>query len=142
MASKKQNSTKNNYSKTTINKSNRKNNEKTVKKELSKFNTTTKVVGLFLFVIAVFAGIFTTYYFTKNDTFQLIGETEITLKVGDEYIEQGVKIIAFGKDISDKVIITGTVNTDVADEYVIKYTVDNFRFKNYTLYKKITVEEV
>lgn len=115
---------------------------KKVKKELSKFSTVTKLISAILFVVGVMGGVFTTYYFTRNDTFQIIGETEIHLNVGEEYIEQGVKIIAFGKDISDQVIITGEVNTEVEDVYVIKYTVDNFRFKNYTLYKKITVGEV
>lgn len=137
MASKKQNSTSKSYSQTTNRKSN-----KTVNKELSKFSTKTKVICLFLFVFAVFGGVFTTYYITKNDTFQLIGETEITISVGQEYVEQYAKIIAFGKDISKDVIITGTVNINLADVYVLKYTVNNFRFKNYTLYRKITVEEV
>lgn len=138
MASKQNNKSKN-YSKKTSNKSNI--TAKKVNKKLSKFTTTTKIICVFLFVLAVFGGVFTTYYLTKDDTFILIGGTEITLNVGDEYIEQGVKIIAFGKDISNEVIITGTVNTNVADEYVLKYTVNNFRFKNYTLYKKITVKE-
>ncbi len=138
MASKQNNKSKN-YSKKTSNKSNI--TAKKVNKKLSKFTTTTKIICVFLFVLAVFGGVFTTYYLTKDDAFTLIGGTEITLSVGDEYIEQGVKIIAFGKDISNEVIITGTVNTNVADEYVLKYTVNNFRFKNYTLYKKITVKE-
>lgn len=138
MASKQNNKSKN-YSKKTSNKSNI--TAKKVNKKLSKFTTTTKIICVFLFVLAVFGGVFTTYYLTKDDTFTLIGGTEITLNIGDEYIEQGVKIIAFGKDISNEVIITGTVNTNVADEYVLKYTVNNFRFKNYTLYKKITVKE-
>lgn len=138
MASKQNKSTKN-YSKTTIKQSNK--TAKKVNRELSKFTTTTKVLCIFLFVLAVFGGVFTTYYLTKNDTFALIGGTEITLRVGDEYIEQGAKIIAFGKDISNEVVIIGTVNTNVADDYVLKYTVNNFRFRNYTLYKKIIVEE-
>ena len=138
MANKQNKSTKN-YSKTTIKQSNK--TAKKVNRELSKFTTTTKVLCIFLFVLAVFGGVFTTYYLTKNDTFSLIGGTEITLRVGDEYIEQGAKIIAFGKDISNEVVITGTVNTNVADDYVLKYTVNNFRFRNYTLYKKIIVEE-
>lgn len=115
---------------------------KKVKKELSKFSSVAKMLALILFVVGVIGGVFTTYYFTRNDTFQIIGETEIHLNVGEEYIEQGVKIIAFGKDISDQVIIKGTVNTSIEDVYVLKYTVNNFRFKNYTLYKKITVGEV
>lgn len=124
------------------NKKNTNKNNKKIKKELSKFSKTTKIACIFLFIFSLFGGIFTTYYFTKDDVFKIIGETEINLNVGDTYIEKGVKIVAFGKDISNQVIITGNVNTDVADDYVLTYTVNHFRFKNYKLYKKITVNEV
>ena len=60
--------------------------------------------------------------------------------MGDDYIEQGAKAIAFGKDISSEVKVKGIVNTQVEGEYLLKYTVDNFRFKDYTLYKKVVVK--
>lgn len=107
-----------------------------------KISKTTKIVCLFLFIFSFLGGILTTYILTKNDKFEIIGPTEIVLNVGEEYVEQGVKIIAFGKDISSKVKIVGTVNTLIADDYVLEYTVDNFRFLNYKLYKKITVKDV
>lgn len=119
-----------------------KKSKKSKNNKLSNFSKTTKIVSCFLFVVGAICGVATTYFITKNDTFSLIGETEIVLTVGQAYIEQGAKAIAFGKDISSQIVPTGTVNTDVADDYVIKYTVDNFRFKNYTLYRKVTVKEV
>lgn len=126
------------------NKNNKKNtnNSKKIKQHLSKISSTVKILCCFLFIFGICVGIFTTYFITKNDVFEIIGNTEIILNVGDDYVEQGVKIIAFGKDISDQVKIKGTVNTLIADDYVIEYSVDNFRFRNYILYKKITVKEV
>ncbi len=47
----------------------------------------------------------------------LIGESEVTLEAGTEYIEQG----ATSEDNSE-VIIKGTVNTAKAGEYVLQYT--------------------
>ena len=91
------------------------NKNKIIKKQLNKFNKTTKIICFFLFFLSFFGGIFTTYYLTRNDTFELIGETHLILNIGDKYIEKGAKIIAFGKDISNQVEITGSVNTEVAD---------------------------
>lgn len=107
---------------------------------MSKFSVTTKLVAALFFVICLFCGVATTYFITKNDTFEIVGETELEINLGEEYVEQGVKIIAFGKDISDQVEIIGEVDTTFADEYVIKYKVDNFRFANYTLYRKVVVK--
>lgn len=117
-------------------------NVKKNKKIKSKFSKMTKIVCLFLFVFSFLGGILTTYILTKNDKFEIIGGTEIILNIGEEYVEQGAKIIAFGKDISSQVKIVGMVDTSVADDYVLEYTVDNFRFFNYKLYKKITVKDV
>lgn len=120
------------------------NNSKKIKKELSKFSNKTKIICAFLFLIFLFAGVFTTYYFTKDDKFELIGETEIELNINDVYQDQGAKIIAFGKDISEEVVIKGLDKIDTSKEniFVLEYTVNNFRFKNYKLYRKITVKEV
>jgi len=113
-----------------------------IKKKIKKFSKPTIIIAIICFLIAFAGGVFTTYYLTKNDTFELIGDSYIELEIGEEYIEYGAKIIAFNKDISNEVIIKGTVDTSNQGEYILKYTVDNFRFKGYTLYKKIVVGEV
>ncbi|MBQ7885228.1 MAG: DUF5011 domain-containing protein [Clostridia bacterium] len=112
-----------------------------MKNTIKKTSTFTKVLCVFLFVICCCGGAYATYSITKNDTFELIGESLIELSIGEEYIEQGVKAIAFGKDISSQVIRTGTVDKQTKGEYILKYTVNNFRFKGYTLYKKVVVSE-
>lgn len=112
-----------------------------IKKQVKKVSTLTKVICAILFVVCACGGAFAVYTVTKNDKFELIGESLIELSGGEKYIEQGAIAIAFGKDISSEIRITGTVNDEVEGEYLLKYTVDNFRFKGYTLYKKIVVTE-
>ena len=111
-----------------------------IKKAVKKTSTATKVICALLFVVCLCAGAFTTYMLTKNDTFELVGSSQIELYVGDTYVEQGAKAIAFGKDISSEVKVTGSVDTSKEGEFVLKYTVDNFRFNGYTLYKKVVVK--
>lgn len=112
----------------------------TKKSRTKKLSKNTKIIFIFLFVIGIGLGGFASYFVTKNDVFILIGESYITQPLGQEYQEQGVKIIAFGKDVSQNVKIEGQVNTNKKGEYVLKYTIDNFRFQRYTLYRKIVVE--
>lgn len=118
----------------------KKSTQNKIKKAAKKVSTTAKVICALLFILCACGGAFAVYTVTKNDTFELIGESLIELNVGDDYIEQGVKAIAFGKDISSEVKVKGVVNTQVEGEYLLKYTVDNFRFKGYTLYKKVVVK--
>ncbi len=85
------------------------------------------------------------YYLGRNDCFELIGQEELTLtlpidgKTADEnncYIDQGVKIISFGRDISNEVIIEtdlkknedGSFTADEIGTYYIKYTVDDIKY--------------
>ncbi len=114
--------------------------KKKTKKIVSKFSSATKIVACMFFALCLFCGVATTYFITKNDTFEIIGELEVEINLGESYEDQGVKIIAFGKDISDQVEIIGEVDTTFADDYVIKYKVNNIRFLNYTLYRKVTVK--
>lgn len=71
----------------------------------------------------------------------LNGESNITLNVGDTYNEQG----ATAKDdkdgdISNKVSISGSVNTSKAGKYTITYTVTNSNGKTATKTRTITVK--
>ena len=56
--------------------------------------------------------------------------------------EQGAKAISFGKDISSKVQISGDKpDLAVAGEYQIVYKVDDFRYKDYQLVRRVVVED-
>lgn len=115
---------------------------KTLAKTISKANKTTILLFAMFLIIGIAIGAISFHFITKNDVFAIVGETEITLNVGDSYHEEGAIAVAFGKDISSTIIIDGEVDTTSAGEYVIKYTVNNFRFKGYTLYKLVKVVEV
>lgn len=111
-------------------------------KMINEFKKTHKATLILVFVFIVLgigSGFCATYFLTKNDIFKINGETEITLSLNDTYVEEGATAIAFGKDISSNILIVGEVDTSVAGKYVITYTVNHFRFKNYKLYKLVNV---
>ena len=94
-------------------------------------------------------------YFSKNDTFELVGEKEYFVELNSEdflYEEEGVRIIEFGRDISDKVSFEtnmttlgdGKYNLDttVPGRYYIKYTVASPRYGEICRIRIFTVGEV
>ena len=123
-----------------------KNSNKNAKKLVNQLKKVNKKTLAFMVLFAIFGGALgfgSCYFFTKDDVFKINGETEIVLKLGDEYIEQGATAIAFGKDVSANVKIDASnLDLNYAGSYVVKYTIDNFRFKNYVLTKLVIVEDV
>ena len=118
---------------------------KTLKKETkkqAKKNPLVAVLLLALLAVGAVGGFFGIKVLTKNDTFQLVGQQEVELAIGQDYVEEGVKIVSFGKDVSEKVKTETNLNTEEAGQYYVKYTVDDFRFKNVVRYRYITVVEV
>ena len=114
--------------------------EKVVEKHRKKHPIAFLLVALFL-VLGALGGYFTLKYLTKDDVFKILGEQTVVLNVGENFIDDGVKIVAFGKDISDNVKIEIDENFDknVAGRYYVKYTVDNLRFKGVIKYRYIDV---
>lgn len=56
----------------------------------------------------------------------LMGENAINIYVGEEYVEPGYKgYDEGGKNLTDKVIVTGSVNTDIIGTYNITYILGN-----------------
>ena len=102
----------------------------------------------FLLMVALLLGCGVGGYFTasaicKNDCFEIIGEKEVVLTVGETFVDEGARAISFGRDISDKIVVAeNTVDTEKAGQYYIKYTVDDFRFKGVERYRIVIVEEV
>lgn len=113
--------------------------DKQVEKVVKSTHWVTLLCVIMFLIIGIVAGFFTYQVITKEDKFQLIGDKEITINVGDTYEEKGITIIAFGKDISDKVVITGTVDTTTEGTYNIVYTVDNFKYKDVKRIRTINV---
>ena len=78
----------------------------------------------------------------KATTIDIIGEKEITLTVGDTYTEKGATAKdEIDGDITNKIEISGSVNTSKAGTYEITYKVKNSKQKETTVKRKITVKE-
>ena len=121
---------------------------KKLEKQLKKIHPLTIFFVVIFLLVGVGAGFGTFYLLTKNDKFEFVGGSEITINVGEKFIASNddVVIVAFGKDISDSVEIFGDVDpttkeldTSVDGKYVIKYKVNHIRFKDHILYKLVTV---
>lgn len=100
---------------------------------------------LFLLIILLGGGIGGFYlnnYISRNDMFEVNGDKVIYLEIGDEYVEQNASAIAFGKKVGEKDIkIEGEVDITTAGRYTIKYTTNNFKYKNVARYRIVIVSE-
>ena len=106
------------------------------KKKMRRANRLTAFICLVALIAGAVVGVYIYEYICRDDCFVLNGKKEhaVELNASDfVYHEDGVKIIEFGKDISDKVVsetnMTNlgdgkyTVDTATAGRYYIKYTV-------------------
>jgi len=80
-------------------------------------------------------------YLSREDGFYLNGEKEITLSVGANYTEQGATAVSLSNDLSSLVTVDGEVDTSVPGVYYIVYRVPCYKYKDYRLVRKITVQE-
>ena len=140
-------------SKKTKNKLNRQ-----AKKELKSTARRISVGGViaivFTLVISIVAGVFAEKFITRNDCFVLSGTKNYEIQVGESgstytYMEEGFKVISFGKDMSDKVEIKTnmtknddgfyTFDTSVEGEYYMIYTINSLKYGNIKRVRTFTV---
>ena len=122
------------------------------KSKAKRIHPLTWVICALALIIGVGAGIGAYSFISRNDCFKLRGDAEYTVSVGAEvtYVDEGVKIISFGKDISSEVevktnlkkISSGkyAVDTTKPTEYYIIYTVDDAKYGNIHRVRTITVK--
>ncbi len=102
------------------------------------------------FVIGIIAGLGSFALITENDRFELVGDKEIRVSLGEEYVyhEEGATLISFGRDLSEEVKIeTNLEKTDdgyIIDSskegiYYIKYSSDDVKYKNTLRVRSIIV---
>lgn len=100
-------------------------------------NNKTFIAVIVCLLIGLVSGFFICQYVMRNDCFELIGTDEIYLTLGESYVDEGVRAISLGRDVSDKYSISSTnmkMNDDgsfTADEvgtYYIVYTVDDWQY--------------
>ena len=102
------------------------------------------VLVILIILIVSFLGITYSleYDLDSNLSFELIGPSTLYINVGDDYQEYGIKVLADGSDISDKVMIDDSlVDTSKIGEYKVKYQVNNeYVFRNVLVIDKISPE--
>ena len=98
-------------------------------------------------VIAIIAGACACFYLSRKDAFELVGWQYVTLEVGEGYADEGVRIIEFGRDVSDKaeiktdmVLVDGKYYASGEEtEYYMIYTVNTLKFGKIYPVQKIRI---
>ncbi|MBR4999121.1 MAG: hypothetical protein IKY10_04490 [Clostridia bacterium] len=128
------------------------NNKKPNKKTSKKVNKAMKKVSfavicgaILLLAVGAVGGFFGVKFLTRNDCFQLIGKDEITLQLNETYTDEGAKIVAFGKDVSEDVVIetnlkqnnNGEFYAEEEGTYYIVYKSKSFKYNSVFKVQKI-----
>lgn len=129
---------------------------KKLRKNLIKFSkklpTISKIIFVLCFIVGFGGGVLLYSFICKDDKFVILGETSIALDLNQSYtfVDKGVSIISFGRDISDMVkiktnipMIAGQyqIDTSTVTEYYLIYTVDDIKYGNVSRVRVITVGE-
>ena len=116
-----------------------------VKTKLKKLSFGVVMLAIFLLAVGVVGGYFGVQYLSRNDCFNIVGAEEITLEIGESYLDEGVRVVAFGIDETDKVEIEtnlkknndGKFYAQTEGTYYIKYTVNNIKYGSIFKVQKI-----
>ena len=125
--------------------SKRKVSTKKVDKQIKKLGFGTIFIVIIILAVCLIGGYFGGKFFLRNDCFVLNGKDEITLQIGESYVDEGVKVILFGKNDESKVNIEtnlkknedGSYFSDVEGTFYIVYSVDNLIYGKLFNIKKI-----
>ncbi|MBQ9801970.1 MAG: hypothetical protein IJW51_02725 [Clostridia bacterium] len=117
--------------------------ERYAKKGLKRLHTATKVLMVLTLAVGILIGAAACLVLSREDRFQLRGETHFALDVAEEgsvyhYVEDGVEAVCFGRDVGDKLHVETALEKDADGRYVIPtdregvytitYTVDCLKF--------------
>ena len=116
-----------------------------VKNSIKKIGFAGVLIVLLFLILGCAVGGGAVYFVSRNDCFDILGKEEITLTIGESYIDEGVKIVSFGRDVSDNYKVdtnltineNGTLTADEVGTYYIKYSVEDFKYG-----KLFTVEKI
>lgn len=116
--------------------------QKEIKRKIKFFGAKGIVAIIVVIILFGAIGVGGGYFLTRNDCFEIIGQDEIELEAKEKYFDEGVKVIEFGKDKSNKVEIETDlkINDDgsfspqldyegnpILKTYYIIYKVDTFK---------------
>lgn len=121
-------------------------------KAYKKNHPVTVLLIVIFFVVGAIGAFITCNIIQKDDTFELVGESKITLNVGGEYVEpslnEAVRCISFSSNAIDSVSINDEETTYTNDSaqtegiYYIVYQSSNFKYKNIKRIRTIVVNTV
>lgn len=133
---------------TTVKKRTVKKSAKTAEKQLKKIGRKGILTAFLCLIIGIGAGLFAYFSICKNDCFEIVGGDEIAITLDQKYVDQGVKIIEFGKDISDKAQVETNLKltedgmpTELGTFYV-KYNVDSVKYGKIFKIQKVRLVSV
>ena len=84
-----------------------------------------KVAVIALAAVIALTGL-TVFYYTNEAYLTLAGDKTVNIGLNGVYEEKGVEARISGRDVSDRVKITGRVETSVPGTYTLKYKAGNF----------------
>lgn len=124
--------------------------KRNVKKKVKRLNFLTLVICILALAAGIAAGAAGCLFVCRNDCFELNGKKEYVVEAGESFVyrDEGVRIVEFGRDISDRVQIKTnlTKNDDgsyspgdnASGSYYIIYTVDSVRYGKIQRVRTIT----
>ncbi len=92
-----------------------------IKKAVKKLHPITILFVVLALLVGALGGYFTCKLITRNDAFTLAGQTEVLLYVGQEYTyyEEGYRAIAYGKDVTQNVVVSSSMTANADGSYTI-----------------------
>lgn len=84
------------------------------------------IVLVLAIIVVGIAAIVLTFY-SSNFSMKLKGDEEMTVGLNAVYEDQGVEAVVDGRDVSDKVKVTGEVDTSKPGTYELKYSVEDLK---------------
>ena len=108
----------------------------------SKLHPATLALAAVFLAVGIAGGVFASEALTAGDRFVLNGEKEVSLALGEAYVEAGATVLSFGRDVSEKVEVGGDFarfDANVPGVYRFVYTVDDLRWGDYRLVRTVVV---
>lgn len=115
--------------------------KRSAKSTLKNAGAKTLIIVLLCLILGVAVGFGAWWFVCKDDCFKLVGNDEIVLTLDEKYVDEGVEIVAFGKDESESIVIetnlqideNGNFYSDEVGTFYITYKSDCFKYG--TLFK-------
>lgn len=131
--------------------------KKPKKRQINKAKKAVKGIGakgwlaaILVLIFGIGVGLGSFFLMCKNDNFELVGKDELIITTSEKYTDDGVKIVAFGKDISNEVKIDtdmkideeGNFYSDVIGTHYITYYTTELKYGSIFKVQKIRLVTV